>query len=601
MTVRWLVPLWVMAGGCFTASGEVVWTGARDGSGPYHSVVIGTYFYPYDTHWEAGEVYQEGVLIAPSNWSTPTYPDSPETDVYVPAQNAITPGHVYPPAVGSTVAARDVRLGDAAQLEVLLPGNLQVHGDLALAETANVHLRDGAVTFHDSSIVHGGHLSFTFSHASRAPTILGTFTLPPGERLDITGFDALFVGDGNDPGATTWTNRGESNLIGTPYGSPGGWAMHQSGTLINSGRLNVQSLLINHPGGFIDNADGELSVDGGRVVIRGRLQGGHITTAGDGVVVPGGGVMSGVVVNDGLIRFGNSGVGGDLGDTLFADELNISGAGHLHTWTGGRLLGTFTVPVGETLNFSGGPNAQLFVGDGNNPSATTWTNQGESNLLGTPWPVGWAMHQSGNLVNTGRLNVQSLLISHPGATIDNTDGELHIDGVLRAADLDIANGTLSGSGIIEGNVHNTLGKVAPGSSPGILTITGDFELGPLGSVELEIGGLLAGQQHDQLAVGGDANLDGEVLVLFVGGFTPQVGDDFSLFEVGGLFDDAGATYLLPPGISMELIGPGDYRITAVPEPAAISCAMALLLLVGKNTRARKTGQTGERTARSKRT
>ncbi len=46
--------------------------------------------------------------------------------------------------------------------------------------------------------------------------------------------------------------------------------------------------------------------------------------------------------------------------------------------------------------------------------------------------------------------------------------------------------------------------MSPGASPGTLTITGDYTQTSAGTLAIEIGGVTAGTQFDQLAVSGVA-------------------------------------------------------------------------------------------------
>jgi hypothetical protein len=71
---------------------------------------------------------------------------------------------------------------------------------------------------------------------------------------------------------------------------------------------------------------------------------------------------------------------------------------------------------------------------------------------------------------------------------------------------------LSGVQTINGNL-NSGGRVAPGSSPGILTINGDYDQTNTGVLEIEVAGTSPGTQHDQLVVTGTAALDGTLEIV----------------------------------------------------------------------------------------
>ena len=91
-------------------------------------------------------------------------------------------------------------------------------------------------------------------------------------------------------------------------------------------------------------------------------------------------------------------------------------------------------------------------------------------------------------------------------------------------------GVVGGGGNVGGNLNNSSGTVAPGNSPGILTIDGNYTQGDTGTLALEIGGLVPGDDHDKLVVMGIADLDGTVAVELTGGFGPSTGDEFDVLD-----------------------------------------------------------------------
>ncbi|MCA9073134.1 MAG: hypothetical protein KDA84_29630, partial [Planctomycetaceae bacterium] len=73
-------------------------------------------------------------------------------------------------------------------------------------------------------------------------------------------------------------------------------------------------------------------------------------------------------------------------------------------------------------------------------------------------------------------------------------------------------------------------------------------------------------EHDVLAVNGDAVIAGTVLIRFIDGFVPNLGDTYQLFEVSGTLDLSGAVFVIEsaPGISVEL-DPETGEIVVIPE------------------------------------
>jgi hypothetical protein len=107
------------------------------------------------------------------------------------------------------------------------------------------------------------------------------------------------------------------------------------------------------------------------------------------------------------------------------------------------------------------------------------------------------------------------------------------DGVLV-----VAAGVLGGGGEVGGDLAVTGGAVAPGASVGLLTVAGGLDLGAGGSLDVDVGGLVAGVDHDQLVVTGAARLGG-ALNVDPGSFVPTVGDEIAVLTAGaveGAFD-----------------------------------------------------------------
>ncbi len=100
-------------------------------------------------------------------------------------------------------------------------------------------------------------------------------------------------------------------------------------------------------------------------------------------------------------------------------------------------------------------------------------------------------------------------------------------GVLDASPT-LTGGVLGGSGQVTGSVTNTSGTVAPGASPGKLTVNGDYAQGAGGKLLVEIAGTTPVTQFDQLVVTGAATLAGTVEILTDPAFSPVLSDEFKI-------------------------------------------------------------------------
>ncbi|MEM9280555.1 MAG: hypothetical protein AAGA96_01905 [Verrucomicrobiota bacterium] len=105
-------------------------------------------------------------------------------------------------------------------------------------------------------------------------------------------------------------------------------------------------------------------------------------------------------------------------------------------------------------------------------------------------------------------------------------------------------GNLIGSGNIVAGVFQNQASVSPGSSPGVLSVTGSFEQTSTGSLQMEIGGQAVGTEHDQLAASGSVVLGGELLLCLIDDFVPVDGQSFTIVtgsSVTGTFSSVDIT------------------------------------------------------------
>jgi len=147
------------------------------------------------------------------------------------------------------------------------------------------------------------------------------------------------------------------------------------------------------------------------------------------------------------------------------------------------------------------------------------------------------------LTLNNELNLQSNTFTKTG------DGTLAINNRIATAGgmVDCQGGTCSGSGTVGGNLNNSGGTVAPGNSPGILTIDGNYTQSNSGTLALEISGLIPGEEHDKLVVNGTATLDGTLDVTLINGFTLAGDMLFDVLDFNSVVNDF-TTFNLPTGL-----------------------------------------------------
>jgi len=266
----------------------------------------------------------------------------------------------------------------------------------------------------------------------------------------------------------------------------------------------------------------------------------------------------------------------------------VSGA---FSWTGGTMsgTGTTTITATSTLTINAGAvgvlraitnngtitwqAGQLQVVNGTIDNNATFTAQPDNSVANFGGTNAFNNNAGGTFTrNTGTGFLDINIPFTNAGTINANSGTLRFNGVftqtsgftiLNGGDLASSNGlnvqggTLKGKGTITGSVFNG-GTVAPGLSPGILTITGNFSQTAAGALAVEINGLTAGTQYDQLVVNGTVALAGALTV--TSGFTPSAGDGFAII-VNDASDAVIGDFEGLPESAVLTGGASKYRIT----------------------------------------
>jgi hypothetical protein len=186
--------------------------------------------------------------------------------------------------------------------------------------------------------------------------------------------------------------------------------------------------------------------------------------------------------------------------------------------------------------------------------------QTENLILGGPTgqPVATLTTSDGavtRVLNTLTVNDTGTLDARTGAVLVGDLNQIPVTGQVRIG----TGGTLNGTGTIQGGidenggVNNFAGNVQPGSSPGVLTIVGNYTQGPGGTLEIEVTGPAPGSQYDQLVVSGDVVIDGSVKIVF-DGYVPALDEKFQFLVANSIAGQFGKTIVegLPLGLRVEL-------------------------------------------------
>ncbi|HEY1381212.1 MAG TPA: hypothetical protein VGF55_30710, partial [Gemmataceae bacterium] len=367
----------------------------------------------------------------------------------------------------------------------------------------------------------------------------GTHNFNAGAHVTVAGL-VVHGGSGttNFNAGSTYTVTGAAQIVSGTHNfntaATAATLLMTGGTLGGSGTVNVSGpttwsggVML---GGGVTNADGGLTMTGNLSVLNGRtLNNAAIAT------------YSGVAGN--ALTISNAIFNNLAGGTLTVDGNNdVHGGG---SPTAFNNLGTFVKRAGA-------------AGDGVTSFTAGFNNSGVVDLQsGTlSLDVGGTNAGAVTIASAGRLTATSYTQSAGSTSLAG--------GALNATSgVTINGGSLTGSGTVTGNVTNAGGQVSPGvSSPGTVGITGNYNQGAAGVLNIEIGGPGAGTQFDQLNVVGGVGLGGTLNVALVGGFAPNVGDTFIVIANDGGDAVVGTFAGLAEGATFTA-GGGLFRISYV--------------------------------------
>ncbi len=338
------------------------------------------------------------------------------------------------------------------------------------------------------------------------PATLNTGPLANEGALNVASGSSLAFGSG-----VTFEQRSGTLVIDGSFNHSSGTDRFLGGDV--SGLVQLLSSAIEFGPAFIDpstfllrgtNTFSGAIAAGQEITMRGQA-GNQLTTASTGLL------------NQGIIRL-------DTADAGFQTKLTVDGGPFQNE---GQL---------ETLTGAGGTRIlQASV-----------ENSGSIDF-----------HHSTTVGTTGSVHLNNGTITNHGVTLTFSGAGSSFTNQ--------ANGRVQGTGTISATpttLDNEGGTWAPGLSAGNLAVTGNWNQGANGTLEIEIGGLIPDTEHDQLSVSGAVNLDGTLDLRGLNGFVPAIGNQFTVLtaaSVNGTFAEVTYQGQLPLGYGMDVI----YTPTAV--------------------------------------
>ncbi len=278
----------------------------------------------------------------------------------------------------------------------------------------------------------------------------------------------------------------------------------------------------------------------------------------------------------------------------FAAPLGMPHAGGgIQVSSGGTLAAAQSVVRSVTGNGTVTAIADLFIGQS--------THSGQFNQGGAPG-VGGTLNVGGNavvLLSSDAAILGSQTTIGPGGSLTTLNGaqlgnpsSLDATKVLTATGSATVNGNFVNNGVVHGpsaagqeltftqfvkGAGSTTGNIlydgsySPGNSPAAVSVE-NITFGPNSTLSLEVQGMIAGSQYDQLQISGLATLNGTLNVTLVNGFVPSASETFDFFNgpTTGSFTQINLP-ALSNGLSWNtsnLYTTGE--ISVVPEPSTLA-------------------------------
>ncbi len=317
----------------------------------------------------------------------------------------------------------------------------------------------------------------------------------------------------------------------------------------------------------------------------------------------------------GAVRQNGTATVNGLGATINAERFDIDGFNGSTTWNINSSLVINAIAVESTssnrfdgtMNIAGGVLPRLTLNL--TSPADSWTMAGEMNLSGLTQFFETRLAGAA-VIYEGQLNVIG------GRVRVNSDAHFTGSQAAGPAQVSIATGAvlrMEGNTLVEGGVEFSGDGTLLNAELGVMRFNdevalndvgfenqGHFEIGAQfgvvsvdrfvnsGTWRVDIGGFLAGAQHDLLLVGGDTQLGGfldvQLFDAFDSNFLPAIGDEFTILYaagdlVGEFLDDPISNYAGQQFHWSVLYHPHDVTlrldsISSIPEPT-----FGILLLV----------------------
>lgn len=400
-----------------------------------------------------------------------------------------------------TLAANNTYSGNT----IVSAGGLTLTGGSSISDGSAVSVASGA------TLTLGGGSETIGSLLGDGNIVLG-YNLTTGGNNASTTFSGVISGTGNGitkTGSGTFTLSGSNTYTGSTtvsagtLGLSGGAAISDvSAVTVSSGAtvsLNASETLGSLAGAGNVSLNGFTLSSGGNntsTTFSGALGGsGGFTKTGSGTLT-----LSG----------SNSGT--------FTGDITISGGGTLSVASDDNL-GSGTLSINNsTFGITGATTIDNSIALTNSATISNTAAATISN----------AISGSGSLSKAGSGVLSLSGTSNYGGSTTVLASTLSVPGALNGTSaVSVSSGaTLTGSGSVTNLIVSSGGTLSPGNSPGVFTVNGNLQMNSGSTLAVEINGVTAGTDYDQLIVNGTLSLAGTLVVNH--GYSAGQGDSYTI-------------------------------------------------------------------------
>jgi hypothetical protein len=443
---------------------------------------------------------------------------------------AVTNAGLFEASGGGTLIVESSVLNSGGTIEALAGTGTNAGGTVAVSGTTvtggTVSALGTGVNAGAVLLENGGALSDVTTNGTlpvpnnNSGTLAGTITNNGSVRVNSTGYATYLYINGNttlDGNGTIALSNNANNYMrgsaGTELLTNNGNTIEGSGTIGDLGILNnaAGTILANqatelfiqpNSNGFTNN--GTVQVNAGSTL---DITGGPFNNFNSGT-----GTLTGGTYNvSGTLQFDNADIVTNAANITLtgagAQILSNTDANALASFTTNAAAGVFKLASGASLTTAGG----------------SFTNDGSFTVSkGTTFAVGGSSFNFTQAAGSATVD---------GTVTSTSLGTVAVDG-----------GSLDGEGTLGDNVDVAgTGTLSPGDSKtktGALTVADTYTQGSSGTLDIQIDGATAGTKYDQLKVTQSATLGGTLDIKRAAGFTPTLGETFTILtasSVSGAF------------------------------------------------------------------